>query len=141
MIRTASRLALHTARLGEERAHFFGTRARVPLARLGDHGNRYSSPRLQTVRYSSASDGSIDVSSTPTATTPSPLLSVAPMMDWTDTHYRHLARLLSRHTWLYTEMVVDKTLIHNPDNLERWLEFSAHQNPVVLQLGGSDPET
>eukprot|EP00959_Pyramimonas_sp_CCMP1952_P473225 9501375-Pyramimonas_sp.AAC.4 len=62
-------------------------------------------------------------------------------MDWTDTHYRHLARLLSRNTWLYTEMVVDKTLIHNPDNLERWLEYSTGQNPVVLQLGGSDPET
>ena len=35
-------------------------------------------------------------------------------MDWTDVHYRQLARLISRHTWLWTEMVVDNTLIHQP---------------------------
>jgi hypothetical protein len=29
-----------------------------------------------------------------------------------DTHYRQLARLLSRKTVLWTEMVVDKTVIH-----------------------------
>ena len=34
------------------------------------------------------------------------LMSVAPMMDWTDVYFRQLARLLSRRTWLYTEMVV-----------------------------------
>jgi len=36
-------------------------------------------------------------------------------MDWTDVHYRQLARLLSARSWLYTEMVVDATLLHNPD--------------------------
>ena len=36
------------------------------------------------------------------------------MMEWTDTYYRHMARLMTKHTWLYTEMVVDKTLIYNP---------------------------
>lgn len=36
-------------------------------------------------------------------------------MDWTDVHYRQLARLLSSKAWLYTEMVVDATLLHNPD--------------------------
>ena len=35
-------------------------------------------------------------------------------MDWTDLHYRQLARLITKHTFLYTEMVVDSTLIHNP---------------------------
>ena len=35
-------------------------------------------------------------------------------MEWTDLHFRQLVRMLSRHTWLYTEMVVDKTLMHNP---------------------------
>jgi tRNA-dihydrouridine synthase A len=33
-------------------------------------------------------------------------MSVAPMMDWTDVYFRQLVRLLSKHTWLYTEMVV-----------------------------------
>ena len=43
--------------------------------------------------------------------------SVAPMMDWTDNHYRTLARLISRHAWLYTEMVVAETIVHQKDNL------------------------
>lgn len=37
-------------------------------------------------------------------------------MDWTDVHYRQLARLISKRTFLYTEMVVDSTLIHNPNS-------------------------
>lgn len=73
-------------------------------------------------------------------TLPPPRLSVAPMMEYTDNHFRHLARLLSRHTWLYTEMVVDNTLIHQQPHLEKWLEFPICQHPVVLQLGGSDPK-
>jgi tRNA-dihydrouridine synthase A len=68
-----------------------------------------------------------------------PLLSVAPMMEWTDVHFRQLARLLSRRAWLYTEMVVDQTLLHNPDT-DRFLAFPPEQRPLVLQLGGSDPE-
>ena len=35
---------------------------------------------------------------------PSPPLSVAPMMAWTDHHFRQLLRLLTRRTLLYTEM-------------------------------------
>lgn len=70
-----------------------------------------------------------------------PLLSVAPMMDYTDNHFRQLARLLTRHTWLWTEMVVDNTLVHQRDSLDRFLEFLVVQNPLVLQLGGSDPAT
>ena len=36
---------------------------------------------------------------------PAHTLSVAPMMDWTTRDYRYLARLITRHTLLYTEMV------------------------------------
>ncbi|KAL3135811.1 hypothetical protein ABBQ32_007373 [Trebouxia sp. C0010 RCD-2024] len=68
------------------------------------------------------------------------LLSVAPMMDWTDLHFRQLCRLLSKHTWLYTEMVVDQTLLHNP-NTDRFLWFPSEQHPIVCQLGGSNPQT
>ncbi|VAH31204.1 unnamed protein product [Triticum turgidum subsp. durum] len=46
-----------------------------------------------------------------------PLFSVAPMMDWTDNHYRTLARLISRHAWLYTEMLVAETIVHQKDKL------------------------
>eukprot|EP00879_Flechtneria_rotunda_P031649 GHRR01034596.1.p1 GENE.GHRR01034596.1~~GHRR01034596.1.p1 ORF type:complete len:365 (+),score=55.04 GHRR01034596.1:341-1435(+) len=68
-----------------------------------------------------------------------PLLSVAPMMDWTDIHYRQLARLISKHTWLWTEMVVDKTIIHSP-LLDKWLWYPPEQHPIVLQMGGNEPE-
>ena len=62
------------------------------------------------------------------------------MMEYTDTHFRHLARLLSRNTWLYTEMVVDSTITYNEHKLERWLDFTTIQHPAVLQLGGSNPQ-
>ncbi|RQM25519.1 hypothetical protein B5M09_007306 [Aphanomyces astaci] len=42
-------------------------------------------------------------------------LSVAPMMDWTDRHYRYMMRLITRRTLLYTEMVVDATVCDVPD--------------------------
>uniref|UniRef100_A0A0E0GYG6 DUS-like FMN-binding domain-containing protein n=1 Tax=Oryza nivara TaxID=4536 RepID=A0A0E0GYG6_ORYNI len=64
--------------------------------------------------------------------------SVAPMMDWTDNHYRTLARLISKHAWLYTEMVVAETIVHQKDNLDRFLAFPAEQHPIVLQIGGSN---
>ncbi|GJN11786.1 hypothetical protein PR202_ga30023 [Eleusine coracana subsp. coracana] len=69
-----------------------------------------------------------------------PLFSVAPMMDWTDNHYRTLARLISRHAWLYTEMVVAETMVHQKDNLDRFLAFPEEQHPIVLQIGGSNLE-
>jgi len=66
-------------------------------------------------------------------------ISVAPMMDWTDQHCRYFLRLLSPDTLLYTEMVVDQALLHgDPDRL---LARDLSDNPVALQLGGSDPTT
>ncbi|OUV63299.1 MAG: tRNA dihydrouridine(20/20a) synthase DusA [Gammaproteobacteria bacterium TMED119] len=64
--------------------------------------------------------------------------SVAPMMEWTDRHYRYLARLMSRHTRLYTEMVTTGALVHG--ERERFLKYNAAEHPLALQLGGSDPE-
>ena len=64
-------------------------------------------------------------------------MSVAPMMDWTDKHCRHLHRLLSRHALLYTEMVTTGALIHG--DVARHLRFNAEEHPVALQLGGSEP--
>ncbi|MBB3711022.1 tRNA-dihydrouridine synthase A [Limimaricola variabilis] len=64
-------------------------------------------------------------------------LSVAPMMDWTDRHCRHLHRLLSRRALLYTEMVTAPAVMHG--DRERLLGFAPSEHPVALQLGGSDP--
>ncbi|RJF84344.1 tRNA dihydrouridine(20/20a) synthase DusA [Azospirillum cavernae] len=65
------------------------------------------------------------------------ILSVAPMMDWTDRHCRSFHRLLSRNTLLYTEMVTTGAVLHG--DRERLLGFDAAEHPVALQLGGSDP--
>lgn len=64
-------------------------------------------------------------------------LSVAPMLDVTDRHFRYFLRLLSKQTWLYTEMVVDQSLIYG--DKQRFLAFADSEHPVALQLGGSDP--
>ena len=68
-------------------------------------------------------------------------LSVAPMMGVTDKHWRHLARLLSRRTLLYTEMVVDSAIVHNSSDLDhtRFLGHRADEHPLAVQLGGNDP--
>jgi tRNA-dihydrouridine synthase A len=64
-------------------------------------------------------------------------LSVAPMMDWTDRHCRVFHRQITRHTWLYTEMVTTGALVYG--DVERHLRFNEEEHPVALQLGGSDP--
>jgi len=65
-------------------------------------------------------------------------ICIAPMMDCTDRHFRYLMRLISRDVFLYTEMVVSAALIHGDAN--RFLRFSAAEQPVALQIGGSDPD-
>ncbi|SEF66796.1 tRNA-U16,U17-dihydrouridine synthase [Alcanivorax sp. DSM 26293] len=65
-------------------------------------------------------------------------LSVAPMMDWTTRDYRFLARLITRHTLLYTEMVVAQAILRG--DRERFLAFNDEEHPVALQLGGSEPQ-
>ncbi len=58
-------------------------------------------------------------------------------MDWTDRHCRVFHRTISRHTWLYTEMVTTGALVHG--DVARHLDYSDEEHPVGLQLGGSDP--
>ena len=66
------------------------------------------------------------------------LVSVAPMMDWTDKHCRYFYRLISKNVQLYTEMITTKAILRGDKN--RLLDFNAGENPLVLQLGGSDPK-
>ncbi len=58
------------------------------------------------------------------------------MMDWTDRHCRAFHRVLTRRALLYTEMAVDKAVIHG--DRKRLIGFAASEHPVALQLGGSD---
>lgn len=64
-------------------------------------------------------------------------LSLAPMMEWTDRHFRYLLRLGAPRMLLYTEMVTSAALVHG--DAERLLRFHPAEHPVALQLGGSDP--
>jgi tRNA-dihydrouridine synthase A len=60
------------------------------------------------------------------------------MMDWTDRHCRYLLRQISSRTVLYTEMVTTGALLHG--DRDRFLRHDPVEHPVVLQLGGSDPQ-
>lgn len=60
------------------------------------------------------------------------------MMEYSDRHCRYLWRLLSRHAWLYSEMVTTGAVIHG--DRQRFLQFNPQEHPVALQLGGSDPK-
>jgi tRNA-dihydrouridine synthase A len=60
------------------------------------------------------------------------------MMDWTDRNCRAFHRHLSRHALLYTEMVTADAVIHG--DRDRLLGFDDIEQPVALQLGGSEPD-
>lgn len=60
------------------------------------------------------------------------------MMDWTDRHCRYFHRLLSCNALLFTEMVTAQAIAHG--DRHHLLGFDPAEHPVVLQLGGSDPD-
>jgi tRNA-dihydrouridine synthase A len=62
---------------------------------------------------------------------------VAPMMEWTDRHCRYFHRLLTRRALLYTEMLTTGAVLRG--DRARLLGFDPFEQPVALQLGGSDP--
>lgn len=65
-------------------------------------------------------------------------VAVAPMMDCTDRHCRYFLRLLSPHVRLYSEMVTAAAIVNG--DTDRLLRFTPAEQPLALQLGGSDPE-
>lgn len=64
--------------------------------------------------------------------------SVAPMIDLTDRHYRYLARLASQQAVLFTEMITTGAILNGDQ--EFLLGYNDIEHPLVLQLGGSNPE-
>jgi tRNA-dihydrouridine synthase A len=65
-------------------------------------------------------------------------ISIAPMMDRTDRHFRFLMRAITQRTLLYTEMVTSAAILHG--DVPHLLGFSPAEKPLVLQLGGDDPQ-
>lgn len=64
-------------------------------------------------------------------------LSIAPMMDKTDAHFRQLVRRISRRALLYTEMLTTQAVLRGGPEL---LRVAEEEPPIALQLGGDDPE-
>ena len=63
---------------------------------------------------------------------------VAPMMGYTTPHARKLYRILSKKAFLFTEMITASAILHSKTRdliIENEL-----QNPIALQVGGSDIE-
>lgn len=68
---------------------------------------------------------------------PSYRVSVAPMMEYTDRHYRYFLRRITRCALLYTEMITAAAIIHGDRD---WLlGFHPQEHPLALQIGGDDP--
>ncbi len=65
-------------------------------------------------------------------------ISIAPMLDYTDRHYRYFMRQITKKTILYTEMIVADAIIHG--NHKKLLSYHELEKPLILQLGGSNPE-
>ena len=63
-------------------------------------------------------------------------LSVAPMMRYTDKHFRFFLRIIAPHAVLYTEMITTKALLRN----KHLLDHHTVERPLAIQLGGSDPK-
>jgi tRNA-dihydrouridine synthase A len=68
---------------------------------------------------------------------PNKFVSIAPMMDRTDRHYRYFMRLITRYTLLYTEMITTGAIIYG--DRSKILGYSPEEKPLVLQLGGDNP--
>tara|TARA_B100000989_G_scaffold18507_1_gene12196 strand:+ start:3731 stop:4714 length:984 start_codon:yes stop_codon:yes gene_type:complete len=61
---------------------------------------------------------------------------VAPMMGYTTPCARKLYRILTKESFLFTEMIASKSMIYSKSK-DLIIENDAH-NPVALQVGGSD---
>ena len=66
-------------------------------------------------------------------------ISVAPMMDCTDKHFRMIMRKISSKALLYTEMIVAQSLIYT-DKKEKFLDFNSEEHPLSIQFGGDNPK-
>ena len=66
-------------------------------------------------------------------------ISIAPMMDCTDKHFRMIMRKISSKALLYTEMIVTQSLMYTDDR-EKFLNFNKEEHPLSIQFGGDDPQ-
>ena len=65
------------------------------------------------------------------------IISVAPMLDWTDRHFLTFLRLICHRAMFYTEMIACPALILG--DKDKLLAYNPEEHPLTLQVGGSDP--
>tara|TARA_B100000945_G_scaffold275922_1_gene240225 strand:- start:37 stop:1041 length:1005 start_codon:yes stop_codon:yes gene_type:complete len=65
-------------------------------------------------------------------------LSIAPMMDCTDKHFRMIMRKITSKALLYTEMIVAQSLVYT-NHKYRFLNFNEEEHPISIQFGGDNP--
>ncbi len=69
-------------------------------------------------------------------------ISIAPMLGITNRHYRNMMRFITRETCLYTEMIHHDAILYCQGNkMKNEIEISEIEKPIVIQLGGNNPET
>lgn len=67
-------------------------------------------------------------------------LHIAPMLDVSVPEFHHLLRTLTKHAILWTEMVVDETIVYTKNRDEHLSIASLDLHPIVCQIGGRTPE-
>lgn len=66
------------------------------------------------------------------------IISVAPMVDKTDRHFRNFVRMINKDVLLYTEMITAQAIING--DLEYILGFDDIEHPIVLQIAATNKE-
>ena len=66
------------------------------------------------------------------------VISVAPMVDKTDRHFRNFVRMINKDVQLYTEMITAQAIING--DLEYLLGFEDIEHPIVLQIAATNPK-
>lgn len=65
-------------------------------------------------------------------------ISIAPMVDITDRHFRYFCRLLTKKSMLYTEMITSNSIVNGDRN--KYLDFDPFEKPISLQIAGFDKD-
>tara|TARA_B100000945_G_scaffold97980_1_gene76718 strand:- start:410 stop:1405 length:996 start_codon:yes stop_codon:yes gene_type:complete len=66
-------------------------------------------------------------------------ISIAPMMDCTDKHFRMIMRQITSRALLYTEMIVAQSLVFS-NKKEKFLDFNKEEHPIAIQFGSDSPQ-
>lgn len=67
-----------------------------------------------------------------------PKISIAPMVDRTDRHFRYFLRGITKKSLLYTEMITSQAILNG--DLNKLLDFNKIEKPLSLQIAGSTPD-